>query len=191
MTTAKKGEWSTDSDMPKAHLVGSATETMKRLEGSLRRGFRKNYKHIRLLRLPAFITREKLQMNVLITINLKEWVHSRDAQTGERNINWKGEKAGRSAIHHWVAHHKGKPAKCDFCGTVSSKQYEWSNKDHKYKRSLDDYIRLCPSCHRKNDLKFINYSHLCSVCGKKFRSKCKRSKYCSTKCKDKTRKPKK
>jgi hypothetical protein len=50
---------------------------------------------------------------------------------------------------------KGEPKKCEDCGTTDEKRvYHWSNIDHKYRRVLSDFRRLCPSCHKKFDLKF-------------------------------------
>ena len=55
------------------------------------------------------------------------------------------------AIHQWVVREKGNPNKCEHCGTEEAKRFDWANIDHKYKRDLDDYIRLCVKCHRKYD----------------------------------------
>lgn len=70
---------------------------------------------------------------------------------GEDHHGWKGENAGYNSIHRWVDREKGSPKKCEHCGTESAKAYDWANIDHKYKRNLDDYIRLCRSCHRRYD----------------------------------------
>lgn len=69
--------------------------------------------------------------------------------TGEKNHQWKGEKATYNAIHHWVYRWKGQPRLCEKCGRkdLSKNRYHWANKDHTYKRILDDYIRLCDVCH--------------------------------------------
>ena len=37
------------------------------------------------------------------------------------------------------------------CGTETAKKFEWANIDHKYRRVLEDFIRMCTSCHRKYD----------------------------------------
>lgn len=74
------------------------------------------------------------------------------AQVGEIHHSWKGEQTGYTAIHKWVERHKGKPSECVKCGnTAPDVKYEWANIDHKYKRNLDDYIRLCCACHREYD----------------------------------------
>lgn len=70
---------------------------------------------------------------------------------GKKSPNWKGDKAGRIAMHNWVYTHKGKPKVCKHCGKRAS---DWANKDHKYKRKLGDYMSLCQSCHLKWDYKY-------------------------------------
>ena len=66
---------------------------------------------------------------------------------------WKGDDAGLIAKHRWVQRQKGKPSLCEMCGTTTAKRFDWANKDHKYSRNLEDYMRLCASCHRKYDIK--------------------------------------
>jgi hypothetical protein len=70
---------------------------------------------------------------------------------------WKGDKAKYSAIHTWVREQLGKPQECKICGNILAKKFEWINVNHKYQRNLDDYIRMCTSCHRKYDIKNNNY----------------------------------
>lgn len=70
----------------------------------------------------------------------------------ENSGTWKGSEAGYHAMHLWVKKWKGTPDTCEKCGkTYKSKQIHWANIDHKYRRILDDYIRLCAKCHREYD----------------------------------------
>jgi len=55
------------------------------------------------------------------------------------------------SVHQWVYREKGKPNYCVMCKTTTAKRFEWANKDHKYQRNLDDYIRLCKKCHCRYD----------------------------------------
>jgi len=71
---------------------------------------------------------------------------------GELNGSWKGDFASYSAMHQWIWRQKGKPSKCEKCGTTRKRKYEWANKYHTYKREMNDYVRLCTSCHRKHDI---------------------------------------
>jgi hypothetical protein len=72
---------------------------------------------------------------------------------GKLNYNWKGDKVGYHGIHRWIAKEKGKPQKCEGCGSTTKRKYEWANKDHLYKRIKEDWVRLCTSCHRLHDKK--------------------------------------
>jgi hypothetical protein len=56
------------------------------------------------------------------------------------------------AIHTAVRAVWGKPNKCRLCkGRNKSKRYEWSNKDHKYTLTREDWWELCATCHRRWD----------------------------------------
>lgn len=60
-------------------------------------------------------------------------------------------------VHAWIRYHYGKPQKCDVCGTTdSSKRYEWSSIDHKYKKDRSFFQRLCSSCHKKHEYSRLN-----------------------------------
>ena len=72
---------------------------------------------------------------------------------GKKHPHWKGNEASYGSIHSWVARHKGNAQKCSRCDrTQDETKIHWSNIDHKYRRNLDDYIALCPRCHKKHDL---------------------------------------
>jgi hypothetical protein len=77
----------------------------------------------------------------------------------ENALSWKGENAGYVAFHMWVARRKGQPDTCEHCGMsgLKGRQIHWANKDHKYRRVLDDYIRLCKNCHTEYDIENNNY----------------------------------
>lgn len=71
--------------------------------------------------------------------------------SGENSCHWTGENIGYSGIHTWVKKWKGQPNLCENCGSTKAKKFEWANIDHKYRRILEDYIRLCTKCHRSYD----------------------------------------
>jgi hypothetical protein len=81
--------------------------------------------------------------------------------SNEHNYGWKGDDASYYAIHTWVTLNLGRPDKCEYCGKtgLSKNQIHWANKDHKYKRNLTDWIRLCASCHKNYDIE----NHLCNI----------------------------
>ena len=74
------------------------------------------------------------------------------------NPSWKGDKAGYGAIHDWVRRHKGTPNTCEHCGKtgLSGRRIHWANIDKKYNRKLEDFIRLCVSCHNRYDERIKN-----------------------------------
>ena len=73
--------------------------------------------------------------------------------TGEKHPLWKGNDVSYSSLHVWVRRHRGKPTKCELCGkdVLVKKKIHWANKSGEYKRDLDDWLRLCASCHGKYD----------------------------------------
>ena len=76
-----------------------------------------------------------------------------------KHRGWKGDKAGKIAMHGWIVRHKGRPKICEHCGKKGKLingrwNLDWANKDHTYKRKLDEYLSLCRSCHEKYDYKF-------------------------------------
>ncbi len=55
-------------------------------------------------------------------------------------------------VHEWVRKHRGAPKKCEDCSTDSPrKTYDWANVSGEYRWELDDWKRLCRSCHKKFD----------------------------------------
>lgn len=57
------------------------------------------------------------------------------------------------SVHQWVEVRLGKPHRCEDCGdeTLKHRQYHWANVSGLYKRSLEDWKRLCVVCHKKMD----------------------------------------
>lgn len=76
-----------------------------------------------------------------------------DYNRGSKHPFWKGNKVGYRSLHVWVVRHLGLPDTCEHCGKseLKSKQIHWASKSKKYKRDLNDWIRLCAKCHWKYD----------------------------------------
>lgn len=56
------------------------------------------------------------------------------------------------SIHRWIRKTFGKASKCEHCDVKGHSKYEWALKNGaKYEKNIDNYIQLCPSCHRKCD----------------------------------------
>lgn len=82
---------------------------------------------------------------------------------GSGSYLWKGEDAKYGTKHDWVELWMGKPNLCSKCNTIESKRFMWHNISEKYKRDLDDWIRLCAKCHaniHKNWTKQKKYKSL-------------------------------
>jgi len=69
----------------------------------------------------------------------------------EKHPLWKGKDAGYTAIHQWIRRKFGSPKKCEDCGSVTAKKFEWANISGLYKRLRSDWKRLCTKCHHKLD----------------------------------------
>lgn len=70
---------------------------------------------------------------------------------GNKNPSWLGEGVGYQGAHRRIKIAKGQPRKCEVCGTTSEKKdYQWANLSGKY-AEVEDYKRMCHSCHSKFD----------------------------------------
>jgi len=63
---------------------------------------------------------------------------------------WKGTRVGYSALHKWVRKYKPKRCECEWCGRQMSRTH-MANISGRYRRDVDDYLELCPSCHYRFD----------------------------------------
>jgi hypothetical protein len=68
---------------------------------------------------------------------------------GEKNGQWKGDRAGYKAIHIWINFNVPKPESCSSCGSIV--KLEAANKSGKYLRDFSDWEWLCRRCHMKSD----------------------------------------
>jgi len=68
---------------------------------------------------------------------------------------------GYRNLHRWVETRLGKPRECEHCGdnALRHRQYHWANKSGDYLKELDDWMRLCISCHITYDGLSIKYSN--------------------------------
>lgn len=69
----------------------------------------------------------------------------------EKHPRWVGDNTAYETIHSWVEKHLGLPRVCWNCGTEKAKRYDWANLSGLYKRNLEDFVRLCRSCHKIMD----------------------------------------
>jgi hypothetical protein len=76
----------------------------------------------------------------------------------EKNPGWKGALAGKVALHKRVNRLRGKPMLCEVCGSDGDLEtiYDWANLTGNY-QDINDYKRMCRSCHAKYDNKAMNF----------------------------------
>ena len=77
--------------------------------------------------------------------------------SNENHPLWKGDSVGYRDLHLWVERKLGKPVTCQHCRKtgLTGRRIHWANKSRKYKRDLDDWLRLCASCHKRYDKELI------------------------------------
>ena len=103
---------------------------------------------------------QKLIWGRLRKANYKCRIAKKRDQIGINNDSWKGEKVGYSAFHRRLEATRGRPKKCEVCGTNDSqKTYDWANLTGHYD-DPKDYKRMCRSCHWKYDGKINNIKHM-------------------------------
>ena len=61
-------------------------------------------------------------------------------------------------VHRWIKKQLGQPDKCERCKRIglTGHKIHWANKSQEYKFDVQDWIRLCASCHNKYD---VLYKH--------------------------------
>lgn len=72
-------------------------------------------------------------------------------KNGNKHRYWKGDFASYSALHYWLYRQVGKANYCSKNTTHKSTRYHWANISGLYKRDVNDFMALCPSCHHKYD----------------------------------------
>jgi hypothetical protein len=68
------------------------------------------------------------------------------------------EELKYGGVHNRIRNKLGNPRYCEICkkSNLSLRQYHWSNKNHKYSLRVEDWQRVCASCHKKYDNKLKN-----------------------------------
>lgn len=63
------------------------------------------------------------------------------------------------SYHDRVRSARGRPRFCEECKSTTAKAYDWANLTGKYE-DIDDYVRLCRSCHVRKDGHWRNLPRL-------------------------------
>lgn len=72
-------------------------------------------------------------------------------QWGEKHHNWAGDEADYGSLHARVYRRRGNAKECEWCGENDpGVYYHWANLTGQY-ANVDDYARLCVTCHRRYD----------------------------------------
>ena len=75
---------------------------------------------------------------------------------GKSTPNWKGDDVKYQGLHKWLRNHYGKADKCENVNcSKKSNTFDWANVSGEYKRDINDYIKLCRSCHINMDRRGI------------------------------------
>jgi hypothetical protein len=94
---------------------------------------------------------QKVIWNIMRRAAIPRRVAAKRDQRGAKNHAWKGGAAKYAALHLRVQSARGVPSKCEDCGVEgASARFEWANLTGRYD-DVDDYRRLCCSCHHKMD----------------------------------------
>lgn len=83
----------------------------------------------------------------------KKWRENIANAVKGNKSHWIGDNASYRAIHRYFTVHFGNEKYCTMCERTDRKRYEWANirDDGKYTRNINNYTRLCHSCHIKLD----------------------------------------
>lgn len=81
----------------------------------------------------------------------KAMMGNNNSKKGIDHHFWKGESAGYTAKHNWARKYLGEPDFCEHCKRTDMGSYQWANISGNYLRKASDWLRLCPSCHKKYD----------------------------------------
>lgn len=96
-------------------------------------------------------TTQKVIYNVFKRQKYKCRIPIKRNQLGSNNSYWAGDNAVYTTFHKRVEAVKGKPKRCEVCGTTNeTKRYEWANTTGDYS-DVDAYVRMCAKCHRNFD----------------------------------------
>ena len=104
-----------------------------------------------------------LSQKVIWKLMVRHGISARAAakrdQWGPMNHLWKGSQAKYAALHLRVQSIRGTPCKCEDCGIEGeSSLFQWASLTKTYD-DVNDYKRLCRSCHSKMDRTVRNLGH--------------------------------
>jgi adenylosuccinate lyase len=93
---------------------------------------------------------QKVIWKLMLRHQITARIAAKRNQYGARNTMWKGDTATYAAFHLRVQQQRGTPSVCGQCGTTKSPRFEWASLTKNY-ADVQDYVRLCCSCHHRFD----------------------------------------
>lgn len=73
---------------------------------------------------------------------------------GNENALWKKDRNLYERIHRWARKNKGYKGYCSNC--YKSGKTHLANKSGEYKYELEDWMELCPKCHKRIDYRRLS-----------------------------------
>ena len=70
----------------------------------------------------------------------------------KRRINVRDNTQEYRQIHKWLRRNFGDADICEMDNNHKSNKYEWANISGNYLKDINDWKKMCPSCHRKYDV---------------------------------------
>lgn len=77
---------------------------------------------------------------------------ARQREWGESHYKWRGDAVGRIQAHAWLNRNNPKSGVCERCGEHRKTHLAFKGANGEWSRNRDDYLELCPSCHKRFDL---------------------------------------
>ena len=95
-------------------------------------------------------TTQKVVFSWFKKLGIKSRVAYKRNQERENNATWGGDDVTYAAFHYRVVAQRGRPKRCEACGTDDeNKNYDWACVGDY--RNVNDFKRMCRSCHWKHD----------------------------------------
>lgn len=70
----------------------------------------------------------------------------------EKSYRWKPEGVGYRGIHARIQTLLGKASFCSFDSKHEATRFHWANISGKYLYDAEDWVSLCPKCHKQYDM---------------------------------------
>ena len=75
-----------------------------------------------------------------------------------KRLKQKWDEIGRKSstrytlAHKFIYNERGKAIMCEMCGVEDRPIYHWANLSNTYQHNVDDWMQMCPRCHKNYDV---------------------------------------